>query len=170
MASTEAAAPLGSGPAEIAWRGIELCRNGEWQEGLYWLSQAAGDRGHASELPALFYSYLGYGAARYQKQTNHGLDLCQQAVDLEVYQPEAYYFLARTHLLAGDRRAAFDVVERGLRIDSTHAGLQDLRAELGQRQPPVLPFLARRHVLNRWLGMARHRLLGRHKNSRRPQA
>ena len=153
----------GAKPADIAWKGIEFCRQGDWKEGLYWLSLAAEAKSDADQLPALFYSYLGFGVARYQKQKEQGLKLCRRAVELEFYQPEGYYFLARTHLLVADRRAAFDVVERGLEVDSTHDGLLALRAELGERLPPVLSFLPRHHALNRWLGMARHRLLGRHR-------
>ncbi len=153
----------GAEPADIAWKGIELCRQGDWKEGLYWLSLAAEARAEGDQLPALFYAYLGYGVARYQKQKQQGLKLCRRAVELEFYQPESYYFLARTHLLVADRRAAYDVVERGLEVDSTHDGLAALRAELGERLPPVLASLPRRHALNRWLGMARHRLLLRHR-------
>ncbi len=155
--------PKGAEPADMAWKGIELCRQGEWKEGLYWLTLAAGAKENADELPALFYSYLGYGVARYQKQKQQGLKLCRRAVELEFYQPESYDFLARTHLLMGDRRAAYDVVERGFEVDSSHEGLTSLRSELGERLQPVFSFLPRRHTLNRWLGKARHRLLGRHK-------
>lgn len=150
-----------SEPAEAAWRGIELCRQGDWKEGLYWLSQAASRDQDEGNLPALFYAYLGYGVAKYQKQEQQGLSLCRRAVDQELYQPETYYFLARTHLLLGDRRKAFDVVERGLGVDPVHGGLKALRADLGERRRPVLPFLSRRHLFNRWLGLARHRLLYR---------
>ena len=160
--------PRGADPSDVAWRGIELCRQKEWKEGLYWLSLAAGAKEGKSELPALFYSYLGYGVARYQKQQQQGLKLCRRAIELEFYQPEGYYFLARTHLLLGDRRAAVDIVERGLQVDSTHEWLTDLRSELGERLPPVLSFLPRRHFLNRWLGKARHRLLRRHKTQGQP--
>lgn len=153
--------PTGAEPADVAWKGIECCRQGDWKEGLYWLTLAAEAKGKKDELPALFYSYLGYGVARYQKQQLQGLKLCRRAVELEFYQPESYDFLARTHLLMGDRRAAYDVVERGLEVDSGHEGLMALRSKLGQRRPPVLSFLPRNHALNRWLGMARHRLLRR---------
>jgi len=154
---------------EAAWKGIEMCRHGDWQEGLYWLSLAAGqeageEEGIRPEFPALYYSYLGFGVAKYQKQQQQGLRLCQRAVDLEIYQPEAYYFLARTHLLDGDRRRAFDVVERGLQVDSSHSGLITLKSELGERRSPVLSFLPRRHPLNRWMGMTRHRLFRRRKH------
>ncbi len=178
-ANPDADGPQGAKPSDVAWRGIELCRKRDWKEGLYWLSLAAnqsqdrtekngaGAKDPAAELPALFYSYLGYGIAKYQKQQRHGLKLCQRAVELEFYQPECYYFLARTHLLMRDRRAAVKVVERGLQVDSTHEWLTDLRAELGERLPPVLSFLPRRHALNRWLGKGRHRLLRRHKTQGR---
>ncbi|RMH21302.1 MAG: hypothetical protein D6696_06075 [Acidobacteria bacterium] len=142
--------------AEMAWRGIERCRQGDWREGLYWLGQAADARDASQELPSLFFAYLGFGMARYQGQTQQGLLLCRHALELELYQPESYYFLARAHLLAGDRRAAFDVVERGLQIDPTHEQLLKLRDQLGRRRPPVLPFLQRRHPLNRVLGRLRH--------------
>lgn len=160
--------PKGANPADVAMRGIELCRQGDWKEGLYWLSLAAGAKEGAEELPALFYSYLGYGIAKYQRQQRQGVKLCLRAIELEFYQPESYYFLARTHLLMRDRRAAVDVVERGLQVDSTHDWLSDLRVELGERMPPVLSFLPRRHAFNRWLGKARHRLLRRHKTQGLP--
>ncbi len=155
--------PRGATSADMAWKGIELCRRDDWKEGLYWLTLAAGAREGADDLPALFYSYLGYGVARYQKQQQQGLKLCRRAIELEFYQPESFDFLARTHLLMGNRRAAYDVVERGFEVDSSHEGLLALRSELGERRPPVLPFLPRSHTLNRWLGKTRHRLLGRHK-------
>lgn len=149
-----------SEPLEVALKGIELCRQGDWNEGLYWLSQAAAGEGKGHELPALFYSYFGYAIAKKQDQVAHGLRLCKRAVELELYQPESYYFLARTHFLDGDRRAAFKVVERGLRIDSTHADLLELKSKLGRRRKPVISWLARRHPVNRFLGRVRHRLLG----------
>ena len=147
----------GANPAEVAWRGIELCRDGDWKEGMYWLGMAAGIRGR-SEMPSQFFSYLGYGIARYQGQKSQGLKLCRHALDLEFYQPENYLYLARTHLLLGDRRSAVDAVERGLEIDAGNDELLTLRDDLGTRRPPVLPFLSRRNPLNQLLGRMRHRL------------
>lgn len=148
-------------PGEIAWRGIELCRDGDWREGLYHLSLAAESEVQTAELPGLLFSYLGYGMARYQGEIRRGLELCRLGVQVELYQPESYLLLARTHLLEGDRRAAWDVIERGLQVDATHDGLRQLHRQLGERRRPVFPFLARDHTLNRWLGMLRHHLLQR---------
>jgi len=147
-------------PAELAWRGIELCRRDHWQEGLCRLGEAAEAAERNEELPGLFYAYLGYGIARFQGHVEEGVRLCRRAVELEFYQPESYYYLARTYLLSNDRRAAIDAIERGFQVDAGNGDLQGLKAELGQRRPPVIPALPRRHFLNRWLGRLRHRLAG----------
>lgn len=147
-------------PAEVAWRGIELCRNGKWQDGLYWLSLAAEADAKTSELPSLLFSYLGFGIAKVQGRHGEGIRVAKLGVELDIHQPESYFLLAETHLLRGDRRSAIGVIENGLLIDASNRGLLELKAQLGLRRRPVLPFLPRRHVLNRWLGKLRHRLLG----------
>ncbi len=152
--------PSGAKPADIAWRGIELCRADDWKEGLYWLSLAAGANADAQDMPSLFYSYLGFGIARYQNQRRQGLRLCQKAVGMEFYQPENYYYLARTCLLLEDRRLAIDALDRGLQVDAGHDGLNSLRRELGNRRQPILPFLPRSSYLNRFLGKMRHHMVG----------
>ena len=156
-----AARTLEVAPAEIAWQGIECCREGDWQQGMYWLTLAAESqiRDDQQDLPGLFFAYLGYGLARYQNKFEEGLQLCQQAVALEFHQPESYVFLAQTCLLIEDRRSAIDAIDRGLEIDSAFGPLVELRYRLGMRRPPVLSFLPRSHSLNRTLGKIRHRFL-----------
>lgn len=154
---------------KLAWRGIELCRQGEWQEGVYWLSQVSEVEGSGEdEVPALFYAYLGYGVARNHGRNAQGLELCRRAIAMDQYQPESYYFLARLYLLIGDRRSAFQVVEEGLEIAPGNGRLAEVRHQLGDRRRPVLPFLSRRHPVNRYLGKVRHRFLGPGRASRGP--
>ena len=147
-------------PAEVAWRGIELCRGGQWQDGLYWLSLAAEAEAKTSELPGLLFSYLGYAIAREQGRLEEGIRVAKLGVQVDMHQPEGYHLLAETHLIAGDRRSAIGVIEDGLLVDASNPELTDLKARLGNRRRPVLRFLPRRHFLNRWLGKIRHRLLG----------
>ncbi len=169
--STSTAEVQGARATEVAWRGIELCREGDWTEGLYWLGLAARqDTGIAEDLPSLFYAYLGYGVARFQGQKRQGLRLCRYALEREFYQPESYDFLARTYLLVGDRRNAIDVVERGLQVDPTHEGLLVLRGRLGTRQAPTIPFLSRKNTLNRVLGRVRFRLKSLRRRPASPEA
>lgn len=151
----------GATPSEIAWRGIELCRQDDWTEGLYWLKLAfdASDRGRG--LPALAFGYFGYGLARYQRKAREGFKLCQRGVKLEFYQPEGFVLLARSALLTGDRSSASEAVSQGLALDDENTALLELQRQLGERRPPVLGFLSRRHPVNRLLGSLRHGLSGR---------
>lgn len=140
----------------ISERGLDHCRRGRWKEGLVDLAWLA----KGKTLPGLSspcYSYLGFGIARYQGKVDNGIRLCRLAIKLEFYQTENYINLARTALLAPRyRRVACDAVREGLEIDPGNRDLLEIQAQLGQRRPPMLPFLARDHPLNRLLGSLRH--------------
>jgi hypothetical protein len=138
---------------------IDRCRRGGWKEGLPALARIAENDQRQGALPALVYSYLGYGIALRQQRVQEGLKLCQHAMKLEFYQAENYLNLARTQLLARQRRAAVRTVAGGLRIEPDHAQLLELRREIGVRRQPVLPFLRRTNPLNLLLGRLRHALL-----------
>jgi hypothetical protein len=160
--------------SDVLRRGIERCRQGDWEVGLSFLGRIAegcrqgdwevglsflgriaeGER--SSALPGLFYSYLGYGIALRQRRVQEGLKLCQHSVKIQFYEPENYVNLARTYLLAGDRPAAIRAVLDGLRVIRHHPDLLRLHQELGIRAQPVLPFLGRSNPLNRLLGRLRH--------------
>jgi uncharacterized protein HemY len=137
---------------------IERCRRGAWKEGLPALARIAENDERQGALPALVYSYLGYGIALRQQRIQEGLKLCQHAMKLEFYQAENYLNLARTQLLARQRRAAVRTVASGLRVEPDHTQLLELRREMGVRRSPVLPFLRRTNPLNLLLGRIRHAL------------
>lgn len=143
---------------QAANRGVELCRQGEWDEGMQVLGWVAERSPQGTELPSLFYSYLGYCIAWRKRKPHEGLLLCEHAVQAEFYQPENYINLARTHLLAGRRLSALRAIEQGLRIDPEDPQLHDLLYRIQLRQKPIFPFLARSNLLNYSLGYLRHHL------------
>ena len=140
--------------------GIECCRRGDWNAGLQYLGRVTQAEDANSGLPGLFYSYLGYGIALREQRVREGLKLCRHSIKVEFYQADNYLNLARTCLLARDRSGAVRAVRDGLKIDPHHEGLLAVRADLGVRGQPVLPFLGRSHVINRFLGRVRHALRG----------
>lgn len=140
-------------------RGIDCCRQGNWNEGLSHLGWIA-EKESTTGLPGLFYSYLGYGIALQQNRVEEGLKLCHHAIKLEFYEVENYMNLARTCLLAQDRKGAVQAVRAGLKIDRGHEGLLALYKELGMRRGPVLPFLSRSNLFNQILGRIRHAFQG----------
>jgi tetratricopeptide (TPR) repeat protein len=136
---------------------IERCRRGGWREGLPALARIAEQEARPGTLPALVYSYLGYGIALRQQRISEGLKLCQHAVKMEFYQAENYLNLARTLLLAGQRRPAVRAVADGLKVEPDNEQLLELQQhELGLRQRPVLSFLSRSNPINSLLGRIRH--------------
>ncbi len=140
-----------------AQHGIDLCRRGEWQRGVEILAMVADAKDAGAELPGLFYSYLGYGIARFdRRRLREGLALCEHGVKREFYQPENYLNLARVYLIANQRRKAIDAVVAGRQVDRRHPDLARLHRELGVRRSPVLRFLHRDHFLNRLFGRLRH--------------
>jgi hypothetical protein len=143
---------------EALRKGIDLCREGEWSDGLFVLGKIA-DAGRTG-LPGLYYSYLGYGIARCQKRTAEGLKLCRHAVKIQFYEPDNFLNLARTALLANERAEAVRAVRKGLKMDPNNLEMQTLYRELGIRQLPVLPFLARSNPLNLILGKIRAQIFG----------
>lgn len=142
-----------------------LCRHGKWDLGLTDLGKLA-ENDTQGDLPSVFYSYLGYGIALRERRIREGLRLCQHAIKIEFYQPENYLNLARTHLLAENRKKAYEAVTKGLKIDRGHRGLRTLLTEMGARKRPVLPFLSRDNFFNRLLGRIRHDLKTPRKKAR----
>jgi hypothetical protein len=142
----------------IAQQGIDLCRAGDWRRGMELLRAVASDEERSGDLPGVFYSYLGFGIARFDRRFKEGVSLCEHAIKREFYNPENYLNLAQTYLLVGDRGGAVSAIRGGLKIDSNDRDLRDLQRDLGFRREPVLPFLNRDNVLNRILGKIRHSL------------
>lgn len=137
--------------------GVELCRAGKWQEGMAYLAKVT-RRGELSDtLPGEFYTFLGYGLARYKKKHREGLKLCRYGVKKQPHQPDNYLNLARVYVLQRNRRLAVKSLERGMAVDSSHAGLREFRDEIGYRLRPVIGFLPRKSAINKWLGKRRYR-------------
>lgn len=141
--------------AALLSAGIRLCRGGDWERGLTYLMQLARSHQRGTRLPGRFYSFLGYAVAMVEGKHEEGLSLCRHAVELEFYEPENLFNLARTELLAGNREGAIRSVLNGLKLDPGHEKLQALQKRLGVRQKPLLPFLNRGNFLNRMAGQVR---------------
>lgn len=140
--------------------GIDHCRAGRWDKGVEYLSYVAEREPRGLDEAGLFLSYLGCAVARTKGQAGDGLALCEQAVQVEFYQPENWANLAEVLLLLQLRREAVSAVRQGLQIDPQNERLQELAESLGRRRRPVLRILSRRNAVNRILGRLRSDILG----------
>ena len=148
-------------PAEALRQGILACRDEHWRKGLDLLTRVAQEIEHKGNLPSLFYSYLGVAIARCEGRHKEGLELCRWAVQRGPGEAENYLNLARVSLINGRRRAAWEAIEKGLKLAPDYPRLRGLAAEVGIRRHAVVRFLARDNPINVLAGQLRHALATR---------
>ena len=117
------------------------------------------ERSSNVNVPPKLLSYFGLALALGENRINEAVIYCTKAIKKEFYHPEFYVNLARVYLKANRRSSAVNVLYKGLRIDSNDPGILSELEKLGIRRKPVLGFLHRGHVINKYLGliMARFR-------------
>jgi len=132
-------------------RGHFLLQDGNWAGAL----EAFG-RAHSKDPSnARFRSYYGLCLGVVERRYQESSELCSSAAKQEFFNPDMYLNLARLHLSFGFKTEGVRFLRRGRMIDPGHIEIANELRNLGQRSQPVLAFLPRGHLLNRWFGMAR---------------
>lgn len=108
-----------------------------------------------------YMSWYGLTLVLVERNSNLGVLMCDQALRGAGADPDLLLNQARVHLALNQRERTIRAVQRGLDLWPNHPGLQHARDCLGWRRRPVLSFLSRNSVVNRWLGRLRHRLARR---------
>lgn len=139
--------------AELFERGAEALRAGRHAEALEALRAAHVDSPEHAGVRSLLGVAIAHAEGDFEQARAH----CEEAARREFFNPETYLNLARVYLRFGRRAEALRYVRRGQMIDPGHAGLQELTRSLGRRRLPIVPFLPRRHPVNRALGAVRSR-------------
>jgi Flp pilus assembly protein TadD len=143
-------------PAILA-RGRALLLEGDAEGAMQHLRPAFDDDPAHAQVRSHYGLALGLARRRYHE----ALDLCQSAVKQEFFNPDLYANVARLNLAYGFKAEALRYLRRARMIDPANQAIQELFEQLGARSQPVLRFLPRRHLLNRWLGTARTAFIGR---------
>jgi Flp pilus assembly protein TadD len=104
-------------------------------------------------------SVLGLAIARGENNFAEARRFCESAAKQEFFNPDLYLNLAKIYLCFGRRSEALRYLRRGQMIDPGHSDIRGMIKSLGKRRLPIVPFLPRRHALNRALGTARNRVM-----------
>ncbi len=139
----------------ILVRGRALLSEGDAEGAMQYLRPAFDDNPAHAQLRSHYGLALGLARRRYHE----ALELCQSAVKQEFFNPDLYVNVARLNLAYGFKSEALRYLRRARMIDPANPALHGLFDQLGARSEPVLRFLPRRHLLNRWLGTARSVLI-----------
>jgi tetratricopeptide (TPR) repeat protein len=102
-------------------------------------------------------SYFGLCLGLGERRFDRALELCRSAAKEEFFNPALYHNLARLHLAFGFKSEGIRFLRRGLMIDPQNGSILGEMRALGIRRKPVLGFLRRGHVFNRWFGRLRSR-------------
>jgi tetratricopeptide (TPR) repeat protein len=113
--------------------------------------------GSGSKPSAQLLSSWGYTMAFGLKEYAKGLEICRKAVEKDPSDAELLSRLGSIYLACGDRRRAYQIFSLGLLENPRHAGMRERLVSLGVRKPRAVPFLSRRHFVNRTLGRLRTR-------------
>jgi hypothetical protein len=125
-------------------------------------AHAAFERAHRREpRDPRYMSWYGLTLVLVERNSSLGVLLCDQALRGSGADPDLILNQARVHLALNQRERTVRAVQRGLERWPDHAGLLWARDCLGWRRRPVLSFLSRNSLVNRWLGQLRHRLARR---------
>jgi len=132
-------------------QGLRRLRDNDHDQALTHLHRAVELEGHNP----FFLSYLGVLQARTPHRWSEAHRHCETALQMRRNEPQFYLNLAEVYLAAGRRDDAADTLIRGLKNLPKNARIQVALNKLGGRRSPVIPFLERRHFLNRGLGRMR---------------
>jgi predicted Zn-dependent protease len=106
-----------------------------------------------------YMSYMGVILARSEQKWGEAEKLCDSAVRLKRNQAQLYLNLAEVYATAGRRDEAIDTLQQGLKFARRDVRLTIALNRLMQRREPVLSFLPRKNLVNRKLGVMRHRAM-----------
>ena len=146
------------GDDDLARRGRAFARRGQFALANEFLTEFCA-RMMRQEKPIPPAVLAAYGlAVGMSSDVKEGIEICLRGLNTDRRNPEIYLSLARLHAQSGSRKRAIDAIDRGLSFSPKHAELLALQKQLGQRQPPMLPFLSRDHPVNVKLGRLAHKL------------
>lgn len=147
------------GSKELFRVGIELLKEKKYGDALTSIKMAIKKGGYENlnEIPPLYLSYLGLIMALAEKRYRNGVEICEKAIRKEFYNPLFHLNLGKVYVAGGYKHKAIHTFHKGLRIAGDHDEIMAELRKMGLRRKPVIPFLTRTHLLNKYLGLLLHK-------------
>ena len=100
----------------------------------------------------LWHSRLGFCIAKQRGQFTRAYELCRSAIEHDPVNPLHYLYLGKVYLIAGNSFEALQTFRKGMILGGSPE-LEQMLAVIGIRKAPVIPFLSRDNLLNKYLGI-----------------
>jgi len=105
----------------------------------------------------LWHSRLAFCIAKQRGQVTRALELCRSAIEHDPGNPLHYLYLGKVYLVAGNMYEALQAFRQGMILGGSPELVRMLDT-IGTRKPPVISFLSRDNLLNKFLGIILGRL------------
>lgn len=135
--------------------GIDHARQGDYLMGLTVLADFYEHDSSAEAHPEGL-SWYALCLASVSRSFEPAVRMCNEAIERDPDRPVHHINAAMVQLLKDDRKAAIEILERGLTVHPDDVELRRFRDQLGIRSKPPLPFLGRNHAVNVALGHVMH--------------
>lgn len=135
-------------------KGVKAIEEGRTLEALALVEKALKIEPESPRYQSLF----GLCIAKERGQITEAIEICEGALKAEPEIIEHYLYLGKVYKSAGLSRNAIDVIRNGMKIDNKHQGLIAEIQSFGLRKRPVISYLSRNNVLNKYLGIIFSRL------------
>jgi Flp pilus assembly protein TadD len=135
-------------------QGVQMLRDEQPNEALIHFRNAV----NLEKQNPYYISFVGVSLARAERRWTSALKLCEMALSMKRNEAQLYINLAEVYMSAGRREEALMTLDRAHASLGRNPRIQQERMKLGSRGPSALPFLNRQNVLNRYLGILRHRI------------
>ncbi len=132
--------------------GMESLKNGESGAALEYFEKAGGE-----ERNPLYCSQLAICLAKEKKEYKRAVSLCNEALKKDPKNPLHFLNLGRVHLMANQKKDALRIFCMGLRYGDNKEIVAELN-KFGRRRRPVIPFLERNNIVNKFLGKLTYRM------------
>ena len=108
------------------------------------------------ERMPLCLSFLGLALARSGGDKKRAIELCKEAVKIDMTQAQYYRNLAEVCQRAGVKSWAVKAIQMGLnKVDKNSQLLHREMEKFGLRKKPFIPFLSRSNPVNKFFGRIR---------------
>ncbi|GAC1467216.1 MAG: tetratricopeptide repeat protein [Desulfuromonadaceae bacterium] len=104
----------------------------------------------------LWHSRLGFCIAKQRGHLTGAFELCRTAIEHDPGNPLHYLYLGKVYLVAGNTYEALQTFRHGMILGGSPE-LERMLDVIGTRKSPVISFLSRDNLLNKFLGI----ILGR---------
>lgn len=105
----------------------------------------------------LWHSRLGYCIAKERGQLTRAFELCHTAIENDPGNPIHYLYLGKVYLVAGKTYEALQALRQGM-THGHNPGIELVLNSILTRKPPIISFLSRDNLLNKYLGIILGRL------------